>query len=51
MAIGHVAGIAFAAWHYIQTQPEHHRRKTYQEEFLELLKAHEIEYDERYVFD
>ena len=36
---------------YIQTQPEHHRKKTFQEEFLELLKAHEIEYDERYVFD
>jgi REP element-mobilizing transposase RayT len=36
---------------YIQTQPEHHRRKTFQEEFLELLKAHDIAYDERYVFD
>ena len=36
---------------YIRGQPEHHRAKTFQEEFLELLKRHKIEYDERYVLD
>ena len=35
---------------YINNQKEHHRRKTFQEEFLELLKKHGIEYDSRYVF-
>jgi REP element-mobilizing transposase RayT len=35
---------------YINNQKEHHRRKTFQEEFLELLSTHGIEYDQRYVF-
>lgn len=35
---------------YIKGQPEHHRRVTFQEEFLELLKRHGIEYDERYLW-
>jgi REP element-mobilizing transposase RayT len=35
---------------YINNQKEHHRRKTFQEEFLELLSRHGIEYDQRYVF-
>src|SRR5438874_997358 len=36
---------------YIRQQPVHHRGKTFQGEFIALLKAHEIEYDERYVWD
>ncbi len=36
---------------YIQRQVEHHTRETFEEEFIRLLKAHEIDYDERYVFD
>jgi putative transposase len=36
---------------YIQTQPEHHRKMTFQEEFLALLKKHRIAYDERYLWD
>jgi REP element-mobilizing transposase RayT len=36
---------------YLAGQAEHHRVRTYQEEFLELLRRHEIEYDERYVWD
>ena len=35
---------------YINNQKEHHRRKAFHEEFLELLKKHGIEYDSRYVF-
>lgn len=35
---------------YINNQKEHHRKKTFQEEFLELLTKHGIEYDQRYVF-
>ena len=34
---------------YIQNQREHHRHKTFQEEYLEFLHKHGIEYDERYV--
>ena len=35
---------------YIQGQGEHHRVKTFQEEYLLFLQKHGIEYDERYVW-
>ena len=35
---------------YIQSQAEHHRRQTFQEEFLAFLKKHRIEYDPRYIW-
>jgi len=35
---------------YINNQKEHHRRKSFHEEFLELLTKHGIEFDSRYVF-
>ena len=35
---------------YINIQKEHHRKKGFREEFLELLMKHGIEYDQRYVF-
>ena len=35
---------------YIANQEVHHRKFTFQEEFQALLKAHEIEYDERYLW-
>jgi REP element-mobilizing transposase RayT len=36
---------------YIRRQEEHHRRFAFQDEFRELLKRHQVEYDERYVWD
>ena len=36
---------------YIQNQREHHKRQSYKEEFLTLLHRHEIEYEERYLWD
>lgn len=36
---------------YIANQQEHHRRIDFKAELLKLLRAHEIEFDERYVFD
>jgi hypothetical protein len=36
---------------YIQTQEEHHRKMTFQEEFLVLLKRHRIAYNERYLWE
>ena len=35
---------------YIARQEEHHRKKTFQEEYLELLKLSGVEYDERYLW-
>ncbi len=37
--------------HYIKHQKEHHRKKTFKEEFIEFLEKHNIEYDERYIWD
>ena len=36
---------------YIRRQPEHHAKKTYQEEMREWLQRYEMEWDERYVWD
>ena len=36
---------------YIRNQAEHHRKMTFQEEFLALLKKHGIAYDERYLWE
>ncbi len=35
---------------YINNQKEHHRRRTFEEEFLELLRKHGIAYDSHHVF-
>ncbi|MBI5218336.1 MAG: transposase [Bacteroidia bacterium] len=34
---------------YVQNQEEHHRKKTFKEEYIELLKEQGIEYDEKYL--
>jgi REP element-mobilizing transposase RayT len=36
---------------YIEGQAEHHRTRTFKEEFVAFLTRHEIEYDERYIWD
>jgi putative transposase len=35
---------------YIQNQKQHHKKKTFIEEYLELLKKNEIDYNEKYLF-
>ena len=35
---------------YIHRQKEHHRRRTFKDEFIGLLDKHAIEYDPRYLF-
>jgi len=36
---------------YISNQQNHHRKRTFKEELIELLKKHEIPYDSRYIWD
>jgi putative transposase len=36
---------------YIKNQHEHHRKRDFQKELLELLRRHGIDFDLRYVFD
>lgn len=35
---------------YIKGQREHHAKQSFEDEFVQLLRLHEIEYDERYLF-
>jgi len=36
---------------YIANQEAHHRKVTFEQEFIAFLKKHKIDYDSRYVFD
>jgi REP element-mobilizing transposase RayT len=36
---------------YIEDQHEHHRTKTFQQEYVAFLKKYQVAYDERYVWD
>ena len=48
---------AFQRWylagtvHYIEQQLEHHRTRTFQEEYLAFLKKHGAHFDEKYLWD
>lgn len=50
------SAFSVASWNYqdiydyIAKQEEHHRKKTFLEEYLDLLKSENIEYDPRYIF-
>ncbi len=35
---------------YIENQEEHHRQKSFQDEYLEFLQKYGVEYDERYLW-
>jgi REP element-mobilizing transposase RayT len=36
---------------YVEDQEEHHRTRTFQQEYRDLLQKYHIEFDERYVWD
>jgi len=36
---------------YIAGQAEHHKKEDFKSELLRILRAHEVEFDEKYVFD
>jgi hypothetical protein len=35
---------------YIQNQEEHHRKMSFDEEFVALLRKHGVEYDPKFVY-
>src|SRR6201996_9414545 len=35
---------------YIMNQKQHHSKKTFKEEYLDILKDYAVEYDEKYIF-
>jgi REP element-mobilizing transposase RayT len=36
---------------YVESQAEHHRTRSFQEEYRNLLRKYGVEFDERYVWD
>jgi REP element-mobilizing transposase RayT len=40
-----------SVYNYIQNQEEHHRKKTFREEYIQLLQKFQIIFDEKYLFD
>lgn len=38
-------------YHYILNQEKHHKKKTFREEYLQLLQKFNISFDERYLFE
>ena len=36
---------------YIKNQREHHGRQSFEDEYVELLKLHGVDFDEKYLFD
>lgn len=38
-------------YQYILNQEEHHKKKTFREEYMDLLQKFEIEYDKKYLFE
>ncbi len=37
--------------HYIQNQREHHKKKSFEEEYTEFLKLHDITFNREYLFE
>jgi hypothetical protein len=37
--------------HYVEQQLEHHRTRTFQEEYLAFLKKHGAHFEEKYLWD
>ncbi|MFH1563299.1 MAG: IS200/IS605 family transposase [Nitrospirota bacterium] len=40
-----------AVYNYIKNQEEHHHKKTFKEEYLDMLNKFEIEHNEKYLFE
>jgi REP element-mobilizing transposase RayT len=38
-------------YNYIRDQENHHKKKTFREEYIDLMKKFEIEFNEKYLFD
>jgi REP element-mobilizing transposase RayT len=36
--------------HYVRNQQKHHAKKTFRQEYVDLLERFGVEYDERYIF-
>ena len=37
-------------YNYIKNQEDHHRKQSFRDEYLQLLKEYGVDYDEQYIF-
>jgi len=49
-AFSHSRSQLDAVIHYIKNQQKHHVRKTFREEYVQLLEKFEVDYDPKYIF-
>jgi len=49
-AFSHSRSQLDAVIHYIKNQQKHHARKTFREEYVQLLEKFEVDYDPKYIF-
>jgi len=40
-----------SVYNYILTQEDHHKKRTFREEYIDFLDKFEVEYDKKYLFD
>ena len=40
-----------SVYNYILNQEQHHKKKTFKEEYIQFLKKFEVEYEEKYLFE
>ena len=40
-----------SVYNYVLRQEQHHKKKTFKQEYLEFLKKFEVSYDEKYLFE
>ncbi len=40
-----------SVFNYIRSQEDHHKKRTFREEYIEMLKKFEVEYNEKYLFE
>ncbi|MCG9909884.1 MAG: IS200/IS605 family transposase [Flavobacteriales bacterium] len=50
-AFSHTHSLLDTVIAYINNQEEHHKKKSFKEEYIELLQKFNIEYDEKYLFE
>jgi putative transposase len=50
-AFTHSRSQIYTVVEYILTQEEHHNRKTFKDEYLEILEKNNVEFNEEYLFD
>ena len=50
-AFSYHKGMLSTICQYIETQPEHHQKRSFKDEYLDLLREFDVEFNEQYLFE